>query len=78
MEVYLRVFINWKQNHWVKPLSIAEFAYNNAKNGSISHNPFELNYKFYPQVLFKEDVKPYFKSHLANKLVDELRKLIKI
>ena len=57
---------------------MAEFAYNNAKNVSISYTPFKLNWGFYLQVLFKENVDSYFKSHLANKLANKLRELIKI
>ena len=37
---------------------MAEFVYNNAKNAGISHTPFELNFSYYPQMLYKEDVNP--------------------
>ena len=47
LEVYLWAFANFKQNDWARLLSIAEFAYNNAKNVSTSHTPFELNYGYY-------------------------------
>ena len=43
MEAYLRAFVNFEQNNWAKLLSMAEFAYNNAKNASTGHTPFELN-----------------------------------
>ncbi len=43
MEPYLQGFVNFKQNDWVKLLPIAKFAYNNAKNASTGHTPFELN-----------------------------------
>ncbi len=35
---------------------MAEIAYNNTKNTSTDHNPFELNYGYHPRVLFEEDV----------------------
>ncbi len=76
MEVYLRAFINWEQNNWAKLLLMAEFAYNNPKNTSIGHTPFKLNYGFYSQVLFKEDVNSHFRSYLANELADKLGELI--
>ena len=47
MEVYLRAFINFKQNDWARLLLIAEFAYNNTKNASTGYMPFELNYGYY-------------------------------
>lgn len=43
IKAYLRVFINYKQNDWVWLLLMAEFAYNNTKNASIGHIPFEFN-----------------------------------
>ena len=55
---------------------MAEFAYNNAKNTSTGHTPFELNYGYYPQILYKEKVNPRFQSKLADKLSTELRKLM--
>ena len=57
---------------------MAKFTYNNAKNANTGHTLFELNYKFYLQVLFERDVDPYSKFCLANKLANELKKLIKI
>ncbi len=57
---------------------MAEFAYNNAKNASTGHTPFELNCDYHPRVFFEEDVNPRSRSRSANKLVEELRKLIKV
>ena len=59
-------------------LLITKFAYNNTKNTSISYTLFKLNYGFYHQVLFKENVDSYFKFRLANKLANKLSELIKI
>ena len=76
MEAYLQAFINFKQNNWVILLLMAEFAYNNAKNASTGHIPFELNCGYHPWMLYKKkvDLRSKFKS--ANKLLAELRKLI--
>ncbi len=57
---------------------MAEFAYNNAKNASTDHTPFELNCSYHPKVSFKEDVDPRSRSRSANKLAEELRELIEI
>ena len=57
---------------------MAEFAYNNAKNASTSHTPFELNCSYYPKVSFEEDIDLYSKSCYANKQVEELRELIEV
>ena len=47
---------------------MAEIAYNNAKNASTGHTPFELNYGYHPQMLYKEKVDPHSKSKSTNKL----------
>ena len=78
IEEYLRAFVNWKQNNWAHLLPIAEFAYNNAKNASISHTSFELNFGYHPHVFFKDNVNPYFRSRSANKFAKELRELMDI
>ena len=55
---------------------MVQFAYNNAKNPSTSHTPFELNYSYHPWMLYKEDVDSRSQSKSADKLLAELRKLI--
>ncbi len=57
---------------------MAEFAYNNAKNASTSHIPFELNCGYHPRVSFEEDVDPHSRSRSANKLAKELRELMEV
>ena len=58
MEAYLRVFVNFEQNDWARLLPMAEFAYNNFKNASTGHTPFELNCGYYPRTLYEEEVNP--------------------
>ncbi len=76
MEAYLQVFVNYKQDDWARLLPMAEFAYNNAKNASIGHIFFELNYGFYPRASYEEDVNPRSQSNAANELATELRDLM--
>ncbi len=78
MEAYLRAFVNWEQNDWARLLPIAEFAYNNVKNASTGHNPFEVNCSYHPRASFKEDVDPRSRSHSANELAKELRELMEV
>ena len=72
MEAYLRAFINFKQNDWVRLLPMAEFAYNNAKNASTGHTSFELNCGYHPRVSYKEDLDLRSKSKTAEELSSEL------
>ena len=55
---------------------MAEFAYNNARNASTGHTPFELNCGYQPRMLYKEDVDPCSQSKLADELLVELRELM--
>ena len=58
MKAYLRVFVNFEQNDWARLLPMAEFIYNNARNASTGHTPFELNCGYHLQMLYEEDVDP--------------------
>ena len=78
MEAYLRAFVNYKQDDWARLLPIAEFAYNNAKNASTGHTPFELNCGFHPRTSYEEDVDPRPQSKSADKLATELRELMNV
>ena len=53
-----------------------EFTYNNAKNASSGHTSFKLNYSYYFQISYKEDVDFHSKSKSTGDLLAELRELI--
>ena len=78
MEAYLRAFVNFEQNDWARLLPMAEFTYNNAKNASTGHTPFELNCGYHPRISYKEYVDLRFKSKSANELLLELWKLMTV
>ena len=54
---------------------MAEFAYNNAKNASSGHTPFELNCGYHPRISYEKDVNPHSKSKSADESA-ELRELM--
>ncbi len=54
IEAYLRVFVNFKQNDWVRLFLIVEFAYNNTKNASTGHIPFDLNCGYHSWISYKK------------------------
>ncbi len=78
IEAYLRAFVHWEQDDWARLLSMVEFAYNNTKNTSTGHTPFELNYSYNWRVFFEENVDPHLRSHPINELAEELRELIEV
>ena len=53
MAAYLRAFVNHLKGDWARLPSMAEFAYNNAKNASTGLTPFELNCGFHPRASYK-------------------------
>ena len=55
---------------------MAEFAYNNAKNASTGHLPFELNCGYHPRMSYKVDINRWSKWKSVDKLAAELRELI--
>ena len=55
---------------------MAEFAYNNAKNASTGHMPFELNCGYHPRVSYKEDFNSHSQFRSADELLAELRELM--
>ena len=57
---------------------MAEFAYNNAKNASTGHMPFELNCGYHPRILYKDIVDFQSKSKSADELSVELRELMTV
>ena len=76
MEAYFWAFVNFEQNDWARLLPMAKFAYNNAKNASTLHTPFELNCGYHPQMSYKDNVDPRSKSKSADNLSAELRELM--
>ena len=57
---------------------MAKFAYNNSKNTSTGHTPFELNCGYHPRMLYKEEVDPRSQSKSVDKLSEELKELMVI
>ena len=55
---------------------MAEFAYNNTKNASTGHIPFELNCGYYSYVSYEEDINLYSRLKLAENFLTKLQKLI--
>ena len=50
LEQYLRCYINYEQNDWVKWLPIAQIAYKSSDNESIGISLFYANYGFNPDI----------------------------
>ena len=54
---------------------MAQFVYNNAKNASTGHTPFELNCGYHPCIFFEEDTNLCAQSKKADELLAELQEL---
>ena len=76
--MYLKAFVNWKQNNLVKLLLIAEFDYNHIKNTNTRHTLLNSIIATTPEFFFEKNVHFCSKSYFANKLAKNLKKLIEI
>ncbi|KAI0990791.1 hypothetical protein K3495_g17396, partial [Podosphaera aphanis] len=63
MEQYLRSYVSYQQDDWVKWLPMAEFAANNQISTSTQATPFFGNYGFHPRFTIK--IKPYARFPLS-------------
>ena len=70
--------MNFKQNDWSRLLPIAKLVYNNVKNASTGHMPFELNCVYYPQVSYEEHINLCSKSKSADELFAKLQELMTV
>jgi len=48
IKVFLRHYINYKQDDWTKWLATAEFQYNDKEHIATEHIPFYINYRSHP------------------------------
>ena len=55
---------------------MVDFTYNNSKNASTEHIPFELNYGFHLRISFEDKCNVQSRSSTANKLAIKLWKLV--
>ena len=78
MEAYLQAFVNFEQNNWARLLPMAKFAYDNVKNASTGHMPFELNCGYHLCISFEQDTDSCSQSKTADELSAELRELMTI
>ena len=76
LEQYLRCYLNYKQNDWVRLLPIAQFAYNNSTTPT-GISPFYANYRKHPNISRDpRGLKPI--ADKAKITVSELHKLHKL
>ena len=78
MEAYLQAFVNFEKNDCIRLLLMAKFAYNNTKNVSTGHTPFELNYGYHLWVSYKKDIDSRSKSKSVDELLAKLQELIPV
>ena len=57
---------------------MAEFAYNNSKNASTGHTPFELNCEYYSWIFFENEYNVCSRSSSGDGPAIELRKLLNV
>ena len=78
IETYLQAFVNFEQNNQAWLPLIAKFTYNNAKNISNGHTPFELNCGYYLCVLFDKDTNLRYQSKSTDEISAKLEDLMTV
>jgi hypothetical protein len=58
MKLYLRAYVNYQQDDWVRFLALAEFAANNQESDTIHYSPFFANYGYHPRLSFEHSDNP--------------------
>jgi RNase H-like domain found in reverse transcriptase/Reverse transcriptase (RNA-dependent DNA polymerase)/Integrase zinc binding domain/Chromo (CHRromatin Organisation MOdifier) domain/gag-polyprotein putative aspartyl protease len=71
LEQFLRIFCDYQQSNWNQLLSLAEFAYNNAKHSSTQVSPFFANYGRHPRCTLRI-IAPTTNNPAAEDLVTRL------
>ena len=70
--------MNFEQNNWARLLFMAEIAYNNAKNASTRHSPFEFNCGYHFCVSYEKNLDPCSKLKTAEEQFSELQNLMAV
>ena len=78
IEVYLRVFINYKKNNMEKLLLMVKFAYNNTKILNTEYISFEFNCKYYLYNSYKNYINRSSRTKLVDKLATKFENLMAI
>lgn len=76
MEQYLRAYVNFEQDDWVKWLPKAEFAYNNAYNSSIKMTPFFANLGYNPRMSYEHEIDQRSANETAHETITKHRKIL--
>ena len=76
MEQYLRAYVSYQQDNWIRFLPLAEFAANNAVSESTSVSPFFANGGFHPRVTDTLDQEAHSpEARTANEKADQLHQI---
>jgi transposase InsO family protein len=71
LEAYIRCYVNHQQDDWIKLLPGAEYAYNDSVHASTGMTPFEMCYKWKPELRFN----PLVEDNVAEGEAPEARRL---
>src|SRR5271170_2901380 len=70
IEQYLRTFVSWRQDDWVRYLPMAEFALNSREHSATRQSPFFMTYGYHPE--FHMPLNPVTTSPTAKDRLNEL------
>ena len=76
VEQYIRAYVSYRQDDWVKLLPVAQLAYNNSINETTGQTPFYANHGYHAE-LFRDPRPAEEVTEAANLSIEELRNLQK-
>ena len=62
-EIYLKCYVNYEQNDWIKWFSITKFVYNNNAHFVIKKNSFDMTFDF--QINLENHVRINYKKNIS-------------
>jgi N-acetylmuramoyl-L-alanine amidase CwlA len=81
MAQYLRAYVNYEQDEWVRFLPMVECAANNHVSETTSISPFFANYGLNPKINFEQDIRvdncEEDQAHTLADCLSEIHDLIK-
>src|SRR5215813_6209832 len=74
IKVYIRMFVNQRQDNWDEWLVTMEFAYNNCIHSATGKTPFEMDHGYHPY-MGTELVKGHIQDTCAESFIEERKKI---
>jgi hypothetical protein len=73
LKQYLKIYVNYQQDNWIKLLFVAEFAYNNNWHNVIKMNSFTILYRNENVSKWENQIQKNFEKKKINDMIQNLK-----